>query len=102
MTSGSRRPPQAGRRWLSPRARCQRKRLTFGDNNMRCTLVMVGIRAFVQAAGFQPVNPRPWADAAMATLELSNARPKYLLRFVSSDYDYRMPVRLISELPPCT
>src|SRR4051794_3189663 len=93
MTSGFRRPRRAGRRWLWRRPCRPRNRLRFGGNDMRRTLVMLGVVALVRAADFHPVIPRTWDDAAMATLELPNARPKYSLRFVSADYYYRIPVR---------
>jgi hypothetical protein len=67
---------------------------------MRRTLVMLSLAATVQAADFHPVIPRTWDDAAMTTLELPNARPKYSLRLVSADYYYRIPVRPIYRTYP--
>lgn len=67
---------------------------------MRCSLMMLAVAAIVQAAEFHPVIPRTWDDAAMTTLELPNARPKYSLRFVSADYYYRIPVRPVFRSYP--
>ena len=67
---------------------------------MRRIFLTLVIAAAVEASDFHPLIPRTWDDAAMATLELPNARPKYSLRFVSADYYYRIPVRPVYRTYP--
>jgi hypothetical protein len=67
---------------------------------MRRILLMLVIAAAVEASDFHPLIPRTWDDAAMATLELPNTRPKYSLRLVSGDYYYRIPVRPVYRTYP--
>ncbi|HXJ95266.1 MAG TPA: hypothetical protein VMT20_20690 [Terriglobia bacterium] len=52
------------------------------------------------AQKFDPVIPKTWDDAAMATLEVPLADPIGSPKHVSADYYYRIPVRPIYKSYP--
>ncbi|MHB8653299.1 MAG: hypothetical protein ACYDA9_05400 [Terriglobia bacterium] len=68
---------------------------------------LIGLLAYVRTgsaqsgkAGFHPVIPKMWDDAAMATLEVPLANPIGSPKHVPASYYYRIPVRPIYKQYP--
>jgi hypothetical protein len=65
--------------------------------------VLLGFAAFLPAQDQKPFRaqvPSMWDDAAMAHLELPLPQPEHTLRFTSSEYYYRIPVRPVYKTYP--